>query len=71
MEQGIRLIGKLLTDWPFLMPKTTKSGKNEQPKIMKNQEEFYYGIFSERSRNLTDTGSGPGSRTRNLGSNQP
>ena len=54
MEQGIRPIGELLTDRSFLMPKTTRSGKNEQPEIMKDQEEFYYGIFSERSRNFTD-----------------
>ena len=37
MEQGIRPIGELLTDRSFLMPKTTRSGKNEQPEIMKNQ----------------------------------
>lgn len=37
MEQGIRLIGEQFTDRPFLMPKTTKPGKNEQPEIMKNQ----------------------------------
>ena len=35
MEQGIRPIGELLTDRSFLMPKTTRSGKNEQPDIMK------------------------------------
>lgn len=55
IEQGIRPTGELLTDRSFLMPKTTKSDKNEQPEIMKDQEEFYYGIFSERSRNITDT----------------
>lgn len=59
IEQGIRPTGELLIDRSFLMPKTTRSGKNEQPEIMKDQEEFYYGIFSECSRNLTDTGSGP------------
>ena len=37
MEQGIRPIGELLTDRSFLMPKTTRSGKNEQPEIMNNQ----------------------------------
>ena len=37
MEQGIRPIGELLTERSFLMPKTTRSGKNEQPEIMKNQ----------------------------------
>ncbi len=37
IEQGIRPTGKLLTDRSFLMPKTTKSDKNEQPEIMKNQ----------------------------------
>ena len=37
MEQGIRPIGELLTDRSFLMPKTTRSGKNEQPEIMKHQ----------------------------------
>ena len=45
IEQGIRPTGELLTDRSFLMPKTTKSDKNEQPEIMKDQEEFYYGIF--------------------------
>ena len=43
IEQGIRPTGELLTDRSFLMPKTTKSDKNEQPEIMKDQEEFYYG----------------------------
>ena len=37
IEQGIRPTGELLTDRSFLMPKTTKSDKNEQPEIMKNQ----------------------------------
>lgn len=45
IEQGIRPTGELLTDRSFLMPKTTKSDKNEQPEIMKDQEKFYYGIF--------------------------
>ena len=39
IEQGIRPTGELLTDRSFLMPKTTKSDKNEQPEIMKDQEE--------------------------------
>ena len=43
IEQGIRPTGELLIDRSFLMPKTTKSDKNEQPEIMKDQEEFYYG----------------------------
>lgn len=42
IEQGIRPTGELLTDRSFLMPKTTKSDKNEQPEIMKDQEEFYF-----------------------------
>ena len=37
MEQGIRPIGEQFTDRPFLMPKTTKPGKKDQPEIMKNQ----------------------------------
>ena len=37
MEQGIRPIRELLTDRSFLMSEITKSGKNEQPEIMKNQ----------------------------------
>lgn len=37
MEQGIRPIGEQFTDRSFLMSQTTKSGKNEQPEIMKNQ----------------------------------
>ena len=37
MEQGIRPIGEQFTDPSFLMSQTTKSGKNEQPEIMKNQ----------------------------------
>ena len=62
--------GDLLTDRSFLMPKTTKSDKNEQPEIMKDQEEFYYGIFSERSRNFTDICDRTGSRYWNLEFNQ-
>ena len=34
IEQGIRPTGELLIDRSFLMPKTTRSGKNEQPEIM-------------------------------------
>ena len=71
IEQGIRPTGELLTDRSFLMPKTTKSDKNEQPEIMKDQEEFYYGIFSERSRNITDTRNRTWSRSWDLGCNQP
>ena len=37
MEQGIRPINEQFTDRSFLMSQTTKSGKNEQPEIMKNQ----------------------------------
>lgn len=37
MEQGIRPIDEQFTDRSFLMSQTTKSGKNEQPEIMKNQ----------------------------------
>lgn len=37
MEQGIRPIGEQFTDRSFLMSQTTKSGKNEQTEIMKNQ----------------------------------
>ncbi len=70
IEQGIRPTGELLTDRSFLMPKTTKSDKNEQPEIMKDQEEFYYGIFSERSRNFTDICDRTGSRYWNLEFNQ-
>ena len=69
-EQGIRPTGELLIDRSFLMPKTTKSDKNEQPEIMKDQEEFYYGIFSERSRNFTDICDRTGSRYWNLEFNQ-
>ena len=43
IEQGIRPTGELLTDRSFLMPKTTKSDKNEQPEIMKDQEELRKG----------------------------
>ena len=63
IEQGIRPTGELLIDRSFLMPKTTRSGKNEQPEIMKDQEEFYYGIF-------TDICDRTGSRYWNLEFNQ-
>ena len=36
IEQGIRPTGELLTDRSFLMPKATKSDKNEQPEIRRN-----------------------------------
>ena len=40
------------------------------PKLVENMENLYYGIFSERSRNIADTCNRTWSGSWNLGCNQ-
>lgn len=55
MEQGIRPIGEQFTDRSFLMSQTTKTGKNEQPEIMKNQWRNFIMAFFQSAVGILQT----------------
>lgn len=60
MEQGIRPIGEQFTDRSFLMSQTTKSGKNEQSEIMKNQWRNFIMVFFQIAVGTLQTPDKPG-----------